>query len=82
MTESIDRILGRLEEKVDRLIEDRERDKEEITARFAKVEEVTAEYKAIKTMGRGYLIGAALGGGGLGLWLHDTVLPFFKSLKG
>lgn len=78
MTESIDRILGRLEEKVDRLIEDRE----ETNERLAKVEEVTNEYRAIKTLGRGYLIGAALGGGGFGLWLHDTVVPFFKGLRG
>lgn len=82
MTESIDRILGRLEEKVDRLIEDQRNDKIEISARIAKVEEVTNEYRALKTMGRGYLLATAIGGGGLGLWLHDTVAPFFKALKG
>lgn len=82
MTDSIDRILGRLEEKVDQVIETQKRDIEQLTTRLGKVEEITNEYRSIKSMGRGYLIGAAIGGGSVGLWLHDNMMAFLKALKG
>lgn len=105
MTDSIDRILGRLEAKVDRVIADQEtagesrkanyerletiekgqeahkREMDALAGRMARVETVTDEYRTLKTMGRGYLIGAAFGGGGIALWLHDNIMAFFKTLK-
>lgn len=104
--DEMNRTVGILVAKVDRLIEDhadsresrkiqyermeaieRKQDAiiiqmESFGSRLVAVEKVTNEYKNIKLMGRGYILGSAVAGGSAVLWLHDSILAFFKVLKG
>lgn len=59
---------------------------EDFGERLVKAEAAAAEYTALKTMGRGYLAGAAVSGaiaGGSALvWFQDHVKSLFGLLKG
>ena len=108
MTDSSDRAIGRLEGKVDRLLDAEERAADSRKATYERLEAIERkqektdaaiaavakradrgalaadQLERISTMGKGYLIGVGvmsfLGGGGVVMFLHDSISPLFKAV--
>ncbi len=74
-------VYGKLES-IERKQTDADRQIKSLDNRVADTEQTTAEYRSLKSMGRGWLIGAAFGGGGIALWAHDAIMNVLKAVKG
>lgn len=53
-----------------------------VKSRLIDAEKVITEYKSLKSMGRGWLLCAALGGGSIAITLQEYIFAFFKGFKG